>query len=189
MNLYGIFGTNDPAVALASAISYWVWCCRDRKAFKNKSVWEVWEYFQNSVANSAVTARTLEVYVNNLAGRMQSRRLQLNIWNQIIQPEIVILRVHRQDDAGAQFQELEQSRPAFRSWNEILVEDLIPQGITERHILELLRPQAMSPRSITYMIVAYCQARAEEDFQRGVKDEGLTETTSEEVLWVSEISA
>lgn len=177
MNLYGIPGTNDPAVALAAATSYWCWRCRDYGKFKNKAIWDVWRYFQDSIANSAVTAKTLEGYINNLAGKMHCQTLSVRKWNEIISPDLVVLRAKRNADGSlGDLMEFDQAQsyPAFRSWNEILAQDLAPKGITERHILELLRPKEMSPCSVTYLIATYCQARHEEDLIRGVKEEEET---------------
>lgn len=174
MNLYGIPGTNDPAVALAAAVSYWCWRSRDYSKFKNKAIWEQWRYFQDSIANSAVTTKTLEGYINNLAGKMHCQTLGVRKWNDIINPELVILRAQRQADGTlGSLMEFDQHQvlPAFRSWNEILAQDLAPKGIAQRHLLELLRPKEMSPRSITYLIATYCQARHEEDLLRGIKEE------------------
>ena len=59
--MYGI-DSEDSVTALASALSYWVFRCRD-KAKSPAMGLKTWEYFQSSIKNAAIPSRNIDDYI------------------------------------------------------------------------------------------------------------------------------
>jgi len=145
----------DPETALASALSYWVFRCRD----KNKSPamgLKTWTFLQSSIQNSAIPAKTIDDYLCLLARKLMALHLSPLEWGRIIAPEQTILRAKRKLDGTLEIQTLDSDQQnaalLWRSWEDILLE----MGIKQRRVLLLCRDKA-------FLIATYCRVRFEED--------------------------
>lgn len=154
--IYGIPSVNDHPTALASALTYWVFRCRDRSRSPAMGI-KTWEYLQSSIKNAAIPARDVDSYLQNLCSRLVVAHLRPAELTWILQPEQVILRVTRNPDGTlGNIQERESDQPlVFKGWQDIL-EELKPQGVTERHVLKLCREKP-------HIVTTYCRVRFEED--------------------------
>ena len=80
--MYGI-DTDDKVTALASALSYWVFRCRD-KAKSPAMGLKTWEYFQSSIQNAAIPSRDIDSYLENLCKKLIVSHLNPKEWTRII---------------------------------------------------------------------------------------------------------
>jgi len=161
--MFGI-QTEDKATAIAAALSYWVFRCRDRAQTPAMGV-KTWEYLQSSIANAAIPSRTVDDYLENLCKKLviSSLRPQQLAW--IIQPNVAVLQAVRNEDGSlGEIKEFknDQEHP-FIGWQHLL-NDLKREGITERHIVGLCREKP-------HIVATYVRVRYEEDKQIGKAEE------------------
>lgn len=158
--MFGI-GTNKEAIALASAITYWVFRCRDRAKSPAMGL-KTWEYVQSSIKNSAIPARDLNDYIENLSAKLVVPTLKPKEWNWVIKPNCKIHRVFEdgrvieldsdQDNLGLQ----------FISWEDVL-NSLATKGITNRKVLsDVLK--------YPHVITTFVRVRYEEDKAIGAEE-------------------
>lgn len=164
--MYGI-ETEDKPTALASALSYWVFRCRDKGKSPAMGL-KTWEYFQSSIQNAAIPSRNIDDYIENLAKKLIVNHLNPKEWTRIIQPNQVILRASVNADGSMgdiQQVDSDQSLQWF-GWQQIL-ESLKPEGIGDRHILKICREKP-------HIITTFCRVRFESDRALNIPDEPET---------------
>lgn len=173
MRILGIPQVEDKKIAIASALTYWVFRCRD----KNKSPamgLKTWEYLQSSVKNAAIPAKSLEDFIENLSNKLIVPSLKPKEWTWVICPS---QRVQRVKDSGEILEfDADQSdeKLIFESWRS-LMESLKPEGISDRHVLQAIL-------KYPHIICTYTRLRFEEDRVIGKEeiDEEIIEVESHE---------
>lgn len=164
--MFGI-STNDKSTAIATAISYWVFRCRD----KNKSPamgLKTWEFFQNSIQNAAIPSRNLDDYIENLCKKLIVNHLTPKEWTRIIAPNQVILRASVNSDGSmGEIQQIDSDQHLqWWGWQDIL-NSLKPEGIQDRHILNVCK-------SKPHIIATFSRIRFESDRALNIPDEPET---------------
>jgi len=156
---------NEKAIAMGAALSYWVFRCRDREKTPAMGV-KTWEYLQTSIKNSAIPARTIDSYLENLSKNLVvAGSLRPKDFSWIIQPNIVVLQAQKNEDGSlGEIKEFDtyQENP-FLGWQQLL-NDLKKEGIRERHIIKECREKP-------HIITTYVRIRYEEDKQIGKTEE------------------
>jgi len=151
MRAYGISQAKDKSYAMASALSYWVFKCRDRSKSPAMGT-KTWTYLESSIRNSAEISTCIEDYLQHLCDKLQSH-LRPNELTKILQPEQRIMRVNSD---GTEIQELDSDQSLiFLGWRDLLT-DIALDGFTEWDVLEVCR----SKSSIVQVL---CRLRFEED--------------------------
>ena len=165
-NMYGI-ETEDKATAIASALSYWVFRCRD-KAKSPAMGLKTWEYFQSSIQNAAIPSRSIDDYIENLAKKLIVAHLNPKEWTRIIAPKQVILRASINEDGSmGDIQQIDSDQHLqWIGWQDIL-NSLKPEGIGDRHILNMCK-------SKPHVITTFCRVRFECDRALNIPDEPET---------------
>ena len=153
--MYGI-DTDDKVTALASALSYWVFRCRD-KARSPAMGLKTWEYYQSSIQNAAIPSRDIDSYLENLCKRLIVPHLNPKEWTRIIAPSQVVMRasVNADGSMGDIQQRDSDQHLVWLGWQDIL-NQLKPEGIADRHILAICR-------SKPHVITTFCRVRFEVD--------------------------
>ena len=168
--MYGI-ETEDRVTALASALSYWVFRCRDKGKSPAMGL-KTWEYFQSSIQNAAIPSRNIDDYIENLAKKLIVAHLNPKEWTRIIAPKQVILRATVNDDGSMeeiQQKDCDQNIDLWwLGWNDILAKLKYTHGISDRHILSLCK-------SKPHIITTFCRVRFESDRALNIPEE--TENT------------
>lgn len=151
-----MYGTQakQPEVALATALTYWVFRCRDKAKSPAMGI-KTWEYLQSSIKNSAIPSRTLDDYIETLANKLIVPTLKPKEWSFVISPDIRIQRINNEGQIMEFFADQENLGLKFISWNDILT-SLAPQGITDRKILGVCL-------KYPHIITTYTRVRYEED--------------------------
>ena len=151
MQIYGIAQARDKCYALATALSYWVFKCRDRRTSPAMGT-KTWTYLESSIRNSAEVSTTIEEYLQQISGKLKSH-LRPAVLTGIIQPQQRIIRMNAD---GSEIQELEGDQDTlFMGWHDLL-DDIAPDGFTEWDVLELCRSKAS-------IIQVLCRLRFEDD--------------------------
>lgn len=151
MQIYGIAQARDKCYALATALSYWVFKCRDRRTSPAMGT-KTWTYLESSIRNSAEVSTTLEEYLQQISDKLKSH-LRPAVLTGIIQPQQRIIRLNAD---GSEIQELEGDQDAlFMGWHDLLA-DIALDGFTEWDVLELCRSKAS-------IIQVLCRLRFEDD--------------------------
>jgi len=151
MRIYGISQVKDKAYAVAAALSYWVFKCRDRKSSPAMGT-KTWTFFESSIRNSAEISTSIEEYLQHLANKLQSH-LRPAVLTGVVNPEQRILRINAD---GSEIQELESDQTIlFAGWLDLLAA-IEPDGFTEWDVLELCRTKPG-------IIQVLCRLRFEED--------------------------
>lgn len=165
--MYGI-DSEDSVTALASALSYWVFRCRD-KAKSPAMGLKTWEYFQSSIKNAAIPSRNIDDYIEALTNKLIVAHLNPKEWTRIISPNQVILRANVNADGGLDdIKQIDSDQSLqWLGWMDIL-DTLKLQGIGERHILNACR-------SKPHIITTFCRVRFECDRALNIPEE--TENT------------
>tara|TARA_R110002126_G_scaffold114384_1_gene252973 strand:- start:1081 stop:1602 length:522 start_codon:yes stop_codon:yes gene_type:complete len=165
--MYGI-ETEDKATALASALSYWVFRCRDKGKSPAMGL-KTWEYFQSSIQNAAIPSRNIDDYIENLAKKLIVAHLNPKEWTRIIAPKQVILRASVNDDGSmGDIQQIDSDQHLqWIGWQDIL-NSLKPEGIGDRHILNMCKAKP-------HVITTFCRVRFECDRALNIPEE--TENT------------
>lgn len=165
--MYGI-ETEDKATAIASALSYWVFRCRDKGKSPAMGL-KTWEYFQSSIQNAAIPSRSIDDYIENLAKKLIVAHLNPKEWTRIIAPKQVILRASVNDDGSmGDIQQMDSDQHLqWLGWQDIL-NSLKPEGISDRHILNMCK-------SKPHVITTFCRVRFECDRALNIPEE--TENT------------
>jgi len=141
----------DRCYAMASALTYWAFKCRDRSKSPAMGT-KTWTFLESSIQNSAEISSNLEEYLQRLAGRLVSH-LRPSELTKVIQPEQRILRINAD---GTELQEIDSDQSIlFVGWQDLL-EAIAPDGYTEWDVLELCRSNAS-------IIQVICRLRFEED--------------------------
>ena len=115
--MYGI-ETEDRVTALAAALSYWAFRCRD-KAKSPAMGLKTWEYFQSSIQNAAIPSRNIDDYLENIAKKLIVPHLNPREWTRIITGQTA----------------------QWVGWQDIL-NSLKSEGISDRHILKMCREKS-----------------------------------------------
>ena len=151
MQIYGIAQARDKCYALATALSYWVFKCRDRRTSPAMGT-KTWTYLESSIRNSAEVSTTIEEYLQQISDKLKSH-LRPAVLTGIIQPQQRIIRMNAD---GSEIQELEGDQDTlFMGWHDLL-DDIAPDGFTEWDVLELCRSKAS-------IIQVLCRLRFEDD--------------------------
>jgi hypothetical protein len=168
--MYGI-ETEDKTTALASALSYWVFRCRD-KGKSHAMGLKTWEYFQSSIQNAAIPSRNIDDYIENLAKKLIVAHLNPKEWTRIIAPKQVVLRATVNDDGSmGDIQQIDSDQNIdlwWLGWNDILAKLKHTHGISDRHILNMCK-------SKPHVITTFCRVRFESDRALNIPEE--TENT------------
>lgn len=172
--LYGIPQISDKKMALAAALTYWVFRCRDRQKSPAMGL-KTWEFLQSSVQNAVIPARTLEDYLEGLANKLVINHLKPKELTFVLQPNQTIQRL----DPDGTILELEKDQDnlglQFQSWRQIM-DSLKIEGITDRHILQTIL-------KYPHLVVTYVRVRFEEDKAIGEEEslEPLIEVTADAI--------
>lgn len=160
--IYGITSARNHAYAVAAALSYWVFRCRDRKKSAANGT-KTWTFLESSIQNAALPSSTLEGFIQRLSNSLLSQ-LRPQELTHILQPEQVILRASRNSEGGiADIQEkMGDENLAWMSWLD-LVEDLKHHNFEEWDVLEICRNQPA-------IVQVLCRLRFEEDKALGKVD-------------------
>lgn len=162
--LYGIPGCSDRATAYLSALTYWIFSCRDAKRSPAKGL-DTWTYLQKAIEQAAIPAANLDRYQALLADKLVVAALYPKRFVRIIsnpQSENVILfGVRSPGGTPTDLRELSsESQERILIAPGALLEDLRVQGIGDRQILQLAKPTRLG--GIPHVIGMYCQVAHEE---------------------------
>lgn len=154
MRVFGIPQVEDKKIAVAAALTYWVFRCRDKQKSPAMGL-KTWEFLQSSIKNSAIPSKSLEDYLETLAGKLVTPHLKPKELTFILQPAQIIQRIN-QDGEILEF-DADQNNLGlqFQSWREIM-SSLAPEGITDRHVLQTCL-------KYPHLITTYVRVRHEED--------------------------
>lgn len=183
--IFGIPGTRDPGVAYATAITYWVFSCRDSHRSRAKGL-ETWSQLQTCIQNAAIPSRTMQNYIAQLCDRLTVPALYPSRLNKLLANPGNHQTIWIGDADGNEMRLLTAETiktGVFISPDEIL-HDLRHQGITERQILSLLKPVRFG--GVPHVINMFCQAAHELHGWKPVTDDAppddVVETVAEPVL-------
>lgn len=167
--MFGI-KTEDKTTAIASALTYWVFRCRDRAKTPAMGV-KTWEYLQSSITNAAIPARSVDDYLEGLCKKLVVSNLRPKQLSWVVKPSIVILQAEKDSEGNlGEIKELQsQQENTFISWQQLL-SDLRREGITDRHIVKLCREKP-------HIINTYVRVRFEEDKAIGKEEIEKAEET------------
>lgn len=150
--MYGM-DTEDVSTALAAALSYWVFRCRDRGKSPAMGL-KTWEFFQSSIQNAAIPSRSIEMYIEGMARKLIVPHLNPREWMRIISPIQTTSRIKVTPIVGLDDGPVVNAFD-WLGWEEILA-SLRSQGISDRHILNKCR-------TAPHIITALCRVRFEYD--------------------------
>jgi hypothetical protein len=147
---FGINDARDACYGCASALSYWVFRCRDKNKTPAMGT-NTWTYFESSIQNSAEISTTIEDYVQNLSNKLVSHlRPKDLIW--IVQPSEKIVRLN---DVGEVLELNIDQDLSLYSWQN-MIKKIEPDGFSEWDVLELCRTKSS-------IIQVLCRLRFEQD--------------------------
>jgi len=154
--LLGI-NTEDKPIALASALTYWVFRCRDKQRSPANGI-KTWEYVQTSIENAAIPSRNLNDYIHYLSKRLVVPTLKPKEWTRLVQPQQVILRAAKAEDGNVgEIQQIDSDQSlVWESWEDIIKRWSIQFGITDRAVLR----QCLEKSQI---VALYVRLKHEED--------------------------
>lgn len=161
MRLYGIPQINDKKLAIASALTYWVFRCRDKQKSPAMGL-KTWEFLQSSIKNAAIPAKSLEDYLENLSQKLVVPHLKPREWAWIISPN---QRIQRIKESGEILEfDLDQSNQGliFEGWRSLMA-SLSSEGITDRHVLATCL-------KYPHIVTTYVRVRYEEDKAIGFEE-------------------
>jgi len=160
---YGIPGCSDAATAYLSAITYWVFSCRDAQRSPASGL-ETWSFLQKAIEQAAIPATSLAKYQSLLCDRLVVPALYPKRLTKILsnsESETVILFGRRVEGTPTDLRELSPDTPErIMVSPDALLQDLRLQGISERQILGLAKPTRLG--GIPHVIGMYCQIAHEE---------------------------
>lgn len=162
MDYYGIGNVSDRAYAAATALTYWVFKCRDRAKSPAMGT-KTWTFLESSIQNAAEVSPNLEGYLQKLCNALIAH-LRPQVLADIVQPEQRIVRVN----SLGEIQEMDTDQTLrFMGWRDLVL-DIAQDGFTEWDILELCRTRAS-------IIQVLCRLRFEED--RALGNDSVLEDT------------
>ena len=168
--LYG-FQHPKPEVAIAAAMVYWCYRCRDHRSQVNGL--EAWKRLTNCIQNAARPSEDLDAYLEQLCRLLYVENLRPDVWRAIVSPadRVTMVRVHRGSDGAIQeIQELEADAAiAFETWHDLLNYHR-PDGLTEDDILR-------TAEQYPHIIAAVVRLRRDQDLALGRSDRDETEAT------------
>lgn len=149
--------TEDKPIALASALTYWVFRCRDKQRSPANGI-KTWEYVQTSIENAAIPSRNLNDYIHYLSKRLVVPTLKPKEWTRLVQPQQVILRAAKAEDGNVgEIQQIDSDQSlVWESWEDIIKRWSIQFGITDRAVLR----QCLEKSQI---VALYVRLKHEED--------------------------
>lgn len=148
---YGISNARDKCYGLASALTYWVFKCRDRAKSPAMGT-KTWTFLESSIQNAAEVSTSIEDYLQRLGTSLISH-LRPQVLTAIVNPEQRILRVNAD---LSEMQELSiDEKLVFVGWHDLLV-DAYRDGFSEWDILDLCRTRAS-------IIQVLCRLKFEEE--------------------------
>jgi hypothetical protein len=155
-NMLG-FQTEDRPLALASALTYWTFRCRDKMRSPANGI-KTWEYLQSSIENSAIPSRTINDYLVQLSKKLIVPTFYPKEWRRLFDAKQVVLRATKLDDGGVgDLQQVDSDQHLnWQSWEPIIKEWSVKYGITERHILKECLTKSQ-------LVALYCRLKHEED--------------------------
>jgi hypothetical protein len=147
---FGINDARDACYGASTALSYWVFRCRDRQKSPAMGT-KTWTFLESAIQNSAEISTTIEDYLQSLSNQLIANlRPSELVW--IVQPTEKIIRLN----AIGEIQELNQDQDLnIYSWQEI-IKAIAIEGFSEWDILELCRTKAS-------IIQVLCRLRFETD--------------------------
>lgn len=178
---YGIPGCSDPATAYLSALTYWIFSCRDSKRSPASGI-ETWSYLQKAIEQSALPATTLERYQSILCDKLVVPALYPKRFVRIISntqsANVILFGARSPEGSPTDLRELDQDNPErILIPPGVLLEDLKLRGISDRQILQRAKPSRLG--GIPHVIGMYCQV-AHEEYKYKPAEEG--ESIEVEVL-------
>lgn len=150
MTYYGISQARDRLYGAAAALTYWVFKSRDRRKSPAMGV-KTWTFLESSIQNAAMSASTVEDYLQNLCNLLQSRLIPEVLLN-VVEPKIRMVRFNTENQ---EIIETDQQKVIIYGWGDILT-DLNSQGSSEWELLELCRQKPA-------IVQVLCRFRFEED--------------------------
>lgn len=169
--IFGISQVKDKCYATATALSYWVFRCRDKKQSPAMGT-KTWTYLESSIRNSAEISTCLEEYLQHLSDKLASH-LRPGELSWILQPKQRIVRIN---EDLSEIKELQKDEVlAFQGWRDLL-DAIAPDGFSEWDVLELCRTKPT-------IIQVLCRLRFEEDRALGKEEpEESWDVTAVEVV-------
>lgn len=161
---YGINGTADACYGVATALTYWVFKCRDHKTTPANGV-KTWTFLESAIRNSAEVSTSIEDYIQRLADMLHSY-LRPDVLTKIVQPNMRIMRVMA-DLSEIQELNIDQEKLQFIGWHD-LIDDASKYGFSEWDILNVCRTKPT-------IVQVLCRLRFEEDKALGLQNEDVIE--------------
>lgn len=157
--LYGIRGCSEPATAYLSAITYWVFSCRDLRTTPAKGL-DKWSFLGSAIAQAGVKSETVEGYMGRLAEKLKSHTPFLSRWETMIayeENQRIPLFATRTADGGLTdlVEPLPGSPLPARISPADVLQDLLAQGIRESQIIKLAKPARMGGKP--FVVLMHCQ--------------------------------
>lgn len=146
---YGISQARDRLYGAAAALTYWVFKSRDRRKSPAMGV-KTWTFLESSILNAAMSASTVEDYLQNLCNLLQSRLIP-QVLVSVVEPKIRMMRYNTETE---EIIEPDQSIIIY-GWGDI-INDLAAHGFSEWELLELCRQKPA-------IIQVLCRFKFEED--------------------------
>lgn len=140
--MLGMPQCRDSSYAVASALSYWAFVCRDRKKTPSKG-YETWTYLGKAIKQSSLSAIALETYLQGLCNKLSAPSLRPAVLTKIVNPEQILMRVPIIDGIAQvqEMQELKQDQAiALLGWRDLL-SIAEKDGFGERRILQLCKTE------------------------------------------------
>ena len=153
--IYGIPQCRDRCYGAATALSYWVFKCRDRGQSPAMGT-KTWTYLESSIKNASEVSTCIEEYLQSLSDRLKSH-LRPIVLTGILEPQQRLFRVNAD---GSEIQEVHSDlNLAFMGWRDLL-DNIAHDGFTEWDVLEVCRSKAT-------IVQVLCRLRFEEDRTTG----------------------
>lgn len=83
LDMYGIKHCSDRNIAFITAVTYWVFKCRDLTKSPANGM-KTWEYLKTSIVNAAIASQGLNDYIERLCKLLVVPHLRPQIWFKII---------------------------------------------------------------------------------------------------------
>lgn len=156
--LYGIRSCSDPAVAYLSAITYWVFSCRDRNTTPAKGL-DKWSFLGSAIEQSAVKSQSVDDYISLLAAKLKAPAPHPARWHKMIAHEenerIPVFATRTEFGLSDILEPAPGSpMPAAVSPMDVL-QDVLAKGVRERQIIQVAKPVRLGGKP--FVVVCHCQ--------------------------------
>lgn len=167
---YGINGSSNECYGVATALTYWVFRCRNHKTTPANGI-KTWTFLESAIKNSAEVSATIEDYLQRLSDALHSI-LRPELLTKVVSPNMKIFRV-MSDLSEIQELNIDQEKMQFMGWQDLL-DDIARFGFSDWDVLDLCRNKAT-------IIQVLCRLRFEEDRSLGLQNEEIIDVESDYV--------